>query len=114
MASKTAKKIVAFKGFDKDLKCRDFQFEIGKSYKAKGKVEICANGFHACESPFDVWSYYGPVESRFAIVELSGDTATHSEDTKIAAAEINIKAELTLPEFIRRGVDWLIEATKGS
>ncbi|GFO80750.1 MAG: hypothetical protein A49_03770 [Methyloceanibacter sp.] len=114
MARKTQlKNIVAFKGLDKDLKCRDFQFEVGASYKVCGRVGICAHGFHACEAPFDVWSYYGPVGNRFAIVELSGDTDTHSEDTKIAAAEITITAELTLPEFIKRGVDWLIEAAKG-
>jgi len=102
------KKIVAYKGFNKDWTCRDFQYEVGKTYKHDGDVNICNSGFHACESPFDVWSYYGVFESKFAEVELSGDTATHDDDSKIAAAEITIKAEISLPEFVNRGVDWIL------
>jgi hypothetical protein len=105
--------IVAFKGFDKDLKCRGFQFEVGKTYRHDGPVRACESGFHACTEPFDVWGYYGPVDCRFAEVELSGKTATHDQDSKIAAAEITIKAELTLPQFIKRAVDRVIELTKG-
>ena len=105
--------ITAYKGFNADWTCRDFQFEVGKTYKADGDVVICSNGFHACESPFDVWSYYGVLESKFAEVELSGDTATHDDDSKIAAAEITIKAEITMPDFIKRGIGWLIDNTKG-
>jgi hypothetical protein len=112
-ATEAAAPIVAFKGFDKDLKCRGFQFEVGKTYRHDGPVRACASGFHACTEPFDVWGYYGPVACRFAEVELSGKTATHDQDSKIAAAEITIKAELTLPQFIKRAVDRVIELTKG-
>ena len=105
--------VVAVKGFDKDFRCRGHQFEVGKTYSLDGKIEACVRGFHACENPFDVWSYYGPVDSRFAEVELSGATDRHHEDSKIAAATITIVAELTLPEFIRRAVEWVIGATKG-
>jgi hypothetical protein len=112
-AAEAAAPIVAYKGFDKDMKCRGFQFEVGKTYKHKGKVEPCESGFHACTEPFDVWGYYGPCDARFAEVELSGKTATHDQDSKIAAAEITIKAELTMPQFIKRAVDRVIELTKG-
>ena len=100
--------IVAYKGFDKNLQCKGFQFEIGQSYSTDGEIVICERGFHACENPLDVWGYYAPSDSRFALVELSGDTARHSGDTKIVAAEITIKAEISLPEFIKRSVDYLL------
>ncbi|PCI53852.1 MAG: hypothetical protein COB36_11475 [Alphaproteobacteria bacterium] len=102
----------AFKGFDKDLKCRDFQYEVGKTYKHKGKVEACRSGFHSCEHPFDVWGYYSPGENRFALVELGGKIKDHSGDTKLASAEITIKAELTIPEFVQRGVDYILSKIK--
>ncbi|EMZ1755793.1 hypothetical protein ABC356_003965 [Salmonella enterica] len=102
------KEIVTFKGFNKDLKCRDFQFEIGKTFHHDGKVEACGSGFHACECPFDVFSYYPPAESRYAETISFGVTDRKEEgDTKIASASITIKAELTLPQFIQRGIEWI-------
>ncbi|EJO2247008.1 hypothetical protein NRD47_002375 [Salmonella enterica] len=102
------KEIVTFKGFNKDLKCRDFQFEIGKTFHHDGKVEACGSGFHACEFPFDVFSYYHPAESRYAETISFGVTDREEEgDTKIASASITIKAELTLPQFIQRGIEWI-------
>ncbi|HEC8755889.1 TPA: hypothetical protein R4C89_001556, partial [Salmonella enterica subsp. enterica serovar Orientalis] len=103
-----AKEIVTFKGFNKELKCRDFQFEIGKTFHHDGKVEACGSGFHACEFPFDVFSYYPPAESRYAETISFGVTDRKEEgDTKIASASITIKAELTLPQFIQRGIEWI-------
>ncbi|EKQ0848279.1 hypothetical protein P4Q82_005044 [Salmonella enterica] len=100
--------MVTFKGFNKDLKCRDFQFEIGKTFHHDGKVEACGSGFHACECPFDVFSYYPPAESRYAETISFGVTDRKEEgDTKIASASITIKAELTLPQFIQRGIEWI-------
>ncbi|EAY5072840.1 hypothetical protein KR64_20945 [Salmonella enterica] len=102
------KEIVTFKGFNKDLKCRDFQFEIGKTFHHDGKVEACVSGFHACECPFDVFSYYSPADSRFAETISFGITNREGDgDTKIASASITIKAELTLPQFIQRGIEWI-------
>ena len=112
MNEQTAAPIVAFKGFDQDLKCRGFQFEVGKTYKHNGPVKACESGFHSCENPLDVWGYYDVLESRFCEVELSGEIARHGEDSKIASAEITIKAELKLPEFIRRAVERVIELCK--
>ncbi|EJV9639853.1 hypothetical protein N8G25_002674 [Salmonella enterica] len=102
------KEIVTFKGFNKDLQCRDFQFEIGKTFHHDGKVEACCSGFHACECPFDVFSHYPPAESRYAET-ISFGVIDREEigDTKIASASITIKAELTLPQFIQRGIEWI-------
>ena len=111
-ATKTEKPVIGFKGLDADFKCKNYQFEVGKTYEHKGKVAACESGFHACENPLDVWSYYGPCESRFALVELSGEMSRHEDDSKIAAARIHIKAELSLPDFIKRAVTWMIDCTK--
>ncbi|HEC7091923.1 TPA: hypothetical protein R3875_001638, partial [Salmonella enterica subsp. enterica serovar Oslo] len=102
------KEIMTFKGFNKNLKCRDFQFEIGKTFHHDGKVEACGSGFHACECPFDVFSYYPPAESRYAKTISFGITDSEEiGDTKIASASITIKDELTLPQFIQRGIEWI-------
>ena len=104
---KENKEIIAYKGFDKNLKCRDYQYEIGKTFEHKGKVEACKSGFHACEYPLDVFSYYPPSNSRFAVVKMHGETSKDSDDTKIASAKITIETEIKLPEMINRAVDWI-------
>src|SRR3990167_6121007 len=110
MASKKpTKPITAYKAFDKDFSCKGFKFEIGKTYKHNGPIVICESGFHACTNPLDVWNYYDLIDTRYGEVELSGEQKTHAEDSKIAAAEITIKAEITLPDFIRKGVAKFIE-----
>ncbi|ELB3314906.1 hypothetical protein RHJ55_000820 [Salmonella enterica] len=102
------KEIVTFKGFNKDLTCRDFQFAIGETFHHDGKVEACGSGFHACECPFDVFSYYPPAESRYAETISFGVIDREEEgNTKIASASITIKSELTLPQFIQRGIEWI-------
>ncbi|EDK3596397.1 hypothetical protein CI357_11395 [Salmonella enterica subsp. enterica serovar Muenster] len=103
------KEIVTFKGFNKDLKCRGFQFAIGETFHHDGKVEACGSGFHACECPFDVFSYYPPAESRYAETISFGITdSEEGGDTKIASSSITIKDELTLPQFIQRGIEWIL------
>ena len=104
---KENKEIIAYKGFDKNLKCRDYQYEIGKTFEHKGKVKACESGFHACEYPLDVFSYYPPSSSRFAIVKMHGETSKDSDDTKIASAKITIETEIKLPEMINRAVVWI-------
>ena len=104
----TQKTIITYKGFNKDLQCRNHQFAIGETYHHEGKVEACGSGFHACECPFDVFSYYSPADSRFAETISFGVTdREEGGDTKIASASITIKAELTLPQFIQRGIEWI-------
>ena len=100
-----------YKGLDENFRCRDYQFEVGKTYKHVGVVKACSSGFHSCENPWDVLSYYD-ITSRFAVVEIAGDTATHSEDSKIASAEITFKAEIKLPEFITDCINFLKDACK--
>jgi len=104
---KENKEIIAYKGFDKNLKCRDYQYEIGKTFEHDGAVKACESGFHACEYPLDVFSYYPPSSSRFAIVKMHGETSKDSDDTKIASAKITIETEIKLPEMINRAVDWI-------
>ncbi|HCI3215274.1 TPA: hypothetical protein NOW46_003399 [Salmonella enterica] len=102
------KEIVTFKGFNKDLKCRGFQFAIGETFHHDGKVEACGSGFHACECPFDVFSYYPPAESRYAeTISFGIIDSEEGGDTKIASSSITIKDELTLPQFIQRGIEWI-------
>ena len=109
--------IFAVKGFDANLSCRGLKFEVGKTYTVAGKIKACSNGFHACENPLDVWSYYPIVNdegklNRFAVVEMSGEISRHDEDSKIASASITIKAEISLPEFIGKAVSWIVDYTK--
>ncbi|HFF1621731.1 TPA: hypothetical protein ACGBIE_003776 [Yersinia enterocolitica] len=100
--------VITFKGFDQNLQCRGYQFEIGKTYTHEGKVEACGSGFHACEAPFDVFGYYPPTNSRYSVTESFGVIDREDDgDTKIASASITITAELTLPQFIQRGIDWI-------
>jgi len=101
------KEIIAYKGFDESLKCRDYQYEIGKTFEHDGAVKACESGFHACEYPLDVFSYYPPSSSRFAIVKMYGETLKDGDDTKIASAKITIETEIKLPEMINRAVDWI-------
>ncbi|EMX2311911.1 hypothetical protein ACPSVK_002319, partial [Yersinia enterocolitica] len=99
--------VITFKGFDQKLQCRGYQFEIGKTFTHEGKVKACGSGFHACEAPFDVFGYYSPANSRYAVTESFGTIDREEDgDTKIASASITITEELTLPQFIQRGIDW--------
>ena len=110
-ATTTVGPIRAYKAFDKNLQCRGFQFEIGQTYEHDGPVKACESGFHACENPLDVWSYY-PLDSRYAVVELDGDVSRHGDDSKVAAARITISAEIALPQIISDGVAYLMGLCK--
>ena len=104
--------IVAYKGFDKNLICRDFQYEIGKSYSMDGDIQACSRGFHACEHPLNVFGYYAPASSRFAEVRMSGKISRDTSDSKIASAEIAIVAELKLPDIIARAISYVFDRAK--
>ena len=105
--SEENKEIIAYKGFNQDWTCRGYQYEIGKTYEHKGDVKACESGFHACEYPLDVLSYYSPAVSKFAVVKMSGETSKDSDDTKIASAKITIETEINLPEMVKKAVEWI-------
>lgn len=103
--------IKSYKGFDKNLRCRGFQYKIGGIYEMDGKIKMCNRGFHACESPFDVFDYYTMIDSRFCEVEQDGNISKEDRGTKICSSKIKIKAELKLADMINLGVEWLKEIT---
>ncbi len=103
--------IKSYKGFDKNLRCRDFQYKIGGIYEMDGEIKVCNRGFHACESPFDVFDYYTMIDSRFCEVEQDGNISKEDRGTKICSSKIKIKAELKLADMINLGIEWLKEIT---
>ena len=106
--------ITSYKGFDKNMQCRGFQYEVGKEYEMYGEIKCCNRGFHACKSPIEVWDYYDMLNSRFAEVEQSGKIDEEEKSTKICSSRIKIKAELKLADIINIGVEWLKDITSPS
>ena len=101
--------IKAYKGFKKDMTCRDFQFAEGKEYVYDGEVKVCESGFHACERPLDCFDYYNPAESVYHEVELSDDISKSSDDTKVAAKKIKIGARLDIARLIKAQFEYVKE-----
>ncbi len=104
--------VTTYKGFNSALQCRDFQYDIGRTYTHSGAVVPCESGFHACEHPLDVFTYYPPATSRYAEVLQSGSIQKHSSDSKIASATITITAELHLSEIIQRAIKYVFDRSK--
>jgi hypothetical protein len=112
--AKKATALVAYKAFNPDLSCNGFKYEVGKTYELGAEPVICQQGFHACEHPFDVFNYY-PLGSRVARVTLSGKLDRRGgDDSKICGASITIDAELTVPDFVKAAVAWIVKAAKGN
>ena len=104
--------INGYKGFDKDLKCRSFQYEVGKKYEQEGKIKCCDNGFHFCENPFYVFGYYPPNNSRYCEVEGSGEIDKDNCDSKVATSKINIGVEIGLRGIIDAGLKFIFNKVK--
>ena len=103
-------KMIGYKGFDKDLKCIDFQYEVGKEYEHEGKVELCRSGFHFCENPQGVFGHYAPGSgNRFAIVEADEVSDERESDSKRVAKKLKIKSEISVFDMCRIAVDIFFE-----
>lgn len=98
-----------YKGFDKDLKCRGLQYEIGKEYEEK-EAKVCEKGFHACENPLEVFNYYPPCDgNRYCEVDRDGELSKHGGDSKVASTKIKIGVELGLKGLIQAGVSFILD-----
>ena len=100
-----------YKGFDKDLKCRDFQYEIGKTYE-ESTAKLCESGFHACELPLNVFDYYAPGDmSRYCEVDLEEVSGQQSSDTKRCGKKIAISAEIGIAGLVKAQIEYVKEHT---
>ena len=98
----------AYKGFDKDLKCKGFQYEVSKEYE-EGSAELCKKGFHACENPLDTFRYYGPTDSRYCEVDVDDNGERNGADSKVCGKHIKIGAEIGLKGVINAGVRFVFD-----
>ena len=97
---------VAYKAFGMDMQCRGYQYEVGKTYTHNSEVKLCESGFHACEYPLDVFSYYPPARSQFAIVEQAGNLDRHGNDSKVASESITVKAKIDIAEMVKASIEY--------
>lgn len=97
-----------YKGFNKNLQCRGFQYEVGKEYETDQAV-ICERGFHACEMPLDVLKYYEPGSgSRYCEADLEAESET-SDDSKRVGKKIRINAEIGIVGLIKAQIEYVKE-----
>ena len=100
--------LVTYKGFDAAFRCRGHQFEVGSSYIHTGPVAACEAGFHACEYPLDVFAYYPPGTSRYAIVEQYGHIGRHADDSKIASAGLTVHGEIGIADLVADAIAYVL------
>ena len=98
----------AYKGFNEELKCRDFQYEVGKEYE-ESKAELCGCGFHACQNPLDVFNYYPPATSRYCEVEMDEVNPEISNDSKRCSKKIRIGVEIGTKGIVEAGVKFIMD-----
>lgn len=98
-----------YKATDKNMKCRDFQYELGKTAEVDGDIELCKNGLHACEMPLDVLGYYAPGDgSRYFEAELEDvSNEMHSDDTKRVGKKLTLSAEIGIPGLVKAQVEYV-------
>ena len=105
-------KVIAYKGFDENLCCRGFQYEVGKEYEQEGEIVCGRTGFHACTNPFDVLDYYcDNSKDRFCVVEQSGIIKLSGQDTKRSSSKIKIISEIGIAGLFKAGIEWIKEKT---
>ena len=106
------KKVIAYKGFDENLCCRGFQYEIGKEYVQEGEIACCRNGFHACTNPFDVLNHYeANGKNRYCEVEQYGTIKSIDDDSIQSSSKIKIKAEIGMSGLFKAGIEWILGET---
>ena len=106
--------MIVYKGTDKDMKCRGFQFDLGKEY-VEEKAELCNKGFHGCEYPLDVFAHYAPADSRFFVADLDGVTDEEAEDdSKRAGTKIKLRAEIGIAGIVKAAVEYIKEKAESS
>ena len=106
--------MIVYKGTDKDMKCRGFQFELGKEYE-EAEAKLCNKGFHGCEYPLDVFAYYTPADSRFFVADLDGVTdEMESADTKRVGTKIKLRAEIGIAGIVKAAVEYIKEKAESS
>ena len=101
----------AYKGFNKDLTCRDFQYEEGEEY-ITDKAVCCSDGFHACEYPLDCFQYYTPNNSVYHEVDQDGELSRSNEDSKIASTKIKIGVRLSIADMVKAAIDFTMSRIK--
>ena len=101
--------MIVYKGTDKGMKCRGFQFDIGKEY-VEEEAKLCNKDFHGCEYPLDVFAHYAPADSRFFVADLDGVTdERESCDTKRAGTKIKLRAEIGIAGIVKAAVEYIKE-----
>lgn len=98
-----------YKATDKDMKCRGFQYELGKTAEVEGDIELCEKGLHACEMPLDVLGYYAPGNgSRYFEAELEDvSDEKRSDDTKRVGKKLTLSAEIGIPGLVKAQVEYV-------
>ena len=106
--------IKSYKGFNRDMTCNpegvSFQYEEGKEYE-EDNAEACECGFHACEMPLDVFSYYPPGTSVYHEVEQSGKISRKEDDSKVASTKIKIGARLDIAGLVKAQIEYVKKRT---
>ena len=105
--------MLVYKGTDKDMKCQGFQYELGKEYEEQ-EAKLCEKGFHGCEYPLDVFSYYDPADSRFFEADLDGVTDEEEDDSKRAGTKIKLRAEIGIAGIVKAAVEYIKEKAESS
>ena len=106
--------MIVYKGTDKDMKCRGFQFDLGKEY-VEEEAKLCDKGFHGCEYPLDVFAHYAPADSRFFVADLDGVTDEEEEgDSKRAGTKIKLRAEIGIAGIVKAAVEYIKEKSESS
>ena len=105
--------MIVYKGTDKDMKCRGFQFDLGKEY-VEEEAKLCKKGFHGCEYPLDVFAHYAPADSRFFVADLDGVTDEEGDDSKRAGTKIKLRAEIGIAGIVKAAVEYTKEKAESS